>query len=78
VRVDPGAVDPEPPRQLRRVDQLALVQSPLFQQLDHAAGDCLNGFGVELDTWGCHLIPLSAGGRDCLTNLSSTEQVFGA
>jgi hypothetical protein len=44
---NPRALDPELPRQLSRVDKLAVLKPPLFKQLDHPAGDCLDCPGID-------------------------------
>src|SRR5262245_39075874 len=49
VGVDPRPLDSEAPGQLRRIDQLTLLQAPAFEDLNHLAGDLLHCLGVELD-----------------------------
>jgi hypothetical protein len=54
VGINPRALDPELPRQLGRVDKLAVLKPPLFEQLDYPAGDCLDCLGIEFDARGWH------------------------
>ena len=63
VGIDPGALDPEAPRQLRGIDQLPVLESPLFQQLDHPAGDVCGSSLMRADGIS---IPLSSGRPGCI------------